>query len=913
MILPVRFYTGLLFFLLAPVLYAQNFSGQVVDAETNAPVADAAVVLSGTGKFAPTGPDGRFEMLGVADGSYTVIVSATNYLTLEQPLEVRQPSQQVLTVLALRRDPTANTSGDIPTVTLEEAEANDDGSGEVANILNANRDVFQSQAAYNWSAFRFNERGYDSENFPVLLNGVAINDPETGTAYFGEFGGLNDVLRNRESTTGLNASEFSFGGIGGATMLDTRASVQRKQIRVSYAAANRTYKNRVMLTASTGLMPGGWAVTVSGSRRWAEEAYVEGTFFDGYSYFLSVDKKFGDRHGLNLTVLGAPVRRGGTGDSFQEAFDLAGTHYYNPLWGFQNGEKRNSAVNHSHQPIGLLRYDWKPSTATSLTATAYGQTGERGSTRLEWFDAFNPSPDYNRRLPSSVLDSALSAQQAKFFREDPAYRQLNWDAFYDANRINTVTVENADGIPGNTVSGKRSNYIVEDRRSDSREAGGNLILRHSLSTRLTLNGGGNYLWYNGENYKVVDDLLGGDFFVDQNKFILQDNPAAADHDLQTPNRIVREGDVFGYNYDENIRRYGVWAQAQVSLARFQLFAGGETGQTQYWRTGRMQNGAFPSSSLGDSEKYAFQTWAVKGGATYKINGRNYLYANGYTGVRAPQFNDFFLSPRVTNLVTPQVDVSEIQGFEGGYQLRAPYYKARITGFLTDFRNESDGYTAYSPNNNIFGNIHLSRIDRRHVGIEIGLEGQPVTGWTFSGAASIGKYQYTNRPLLFFTDDQGRDIQVGETVYRNNFFVPQVPQTAATVGVDYSSKRFWFASLSFNWSNNFYYRFDPTRRVAEAVLDVEPDSELWHTILDQKKAPAAYTVDFFGGKSWRIRSKYFLYLNVGINNLLDNQNIVTSGRDAYLTAFRTADDIRLYSNEIQYAFGRNYFVSLTFRI
>jgi hypothetical protein len=152
----------------------------------------------------------------------------------------------------------------LPTVTLEEADSETEGSGGVANLLNANGDIFQQVTGFGWGIFRFRERGYDSEHFPLFLNGVNINDPETGFAVFGEIGGLNDVLpqqgEHRQDSTRPN---LLFLKSEGATRIDTRASNQRKQIRASYAISNRTYTNRVMLTASTGLMPGGWAVSLS--------------------------------------------------------------------------------------------------------------------------------------------------------------------------------------------------------------------------------------------------------------------------------------------------------------------------------------------------------------------------------------------------------------------------------------------------------------------------------------------------------------------------------------------------------------------------------------------------------------------------------------------------------------------------
>ncbi|MBL7796609.1 MAG: carboxypeptidase regulatory-like domain-containing protein, partial [Saprospiraceae bacterium] len=287
-----------LFLLLAQGITAQTATlrGAVTDADNNAPVTDAAVVLTGTGIFAATDNRGKFVLENLPAGSYNISVSRAGYLPGEAAATLTD-GQELQLAITLRRDPTSTSANaaDVPTITLEEAEEQADGIGEIANLLHASRDVFQNAANFGWSVFRFRERGYDSENFPLFLNGISINDPESGIAFFGELGGMNDVLRNRQSVIGLDPAEFAFSEIGGASIIDTRASTQRKQIRASYAVSNRTYNHRVMLTASTGLMPGGWAVSLSGSRRWAQEGWHDGTFFDGYSYFLSVDKIINER------------------------------------------------------------------------------------------------------------------------------------------------------------------------------------------------------------------------------------------------------------------------------------------------------------------------------------------------------------------------------------------------------------------------------------------------------------------------------------------------------------------------------------------------------------------------------------------------------------------------------------------
>jgi len=957
-----------LFLCCTQVMMAQMgvLRGRVSDADNNTPLADASVVISNTGYLSATEADGTFEIPNLRPNKYTIVVSMAGYLPLETVVEVKADNsvsgraESKLIELVLKPTPVAideipNTinkpatpvvTTDIPTLTLDEAESESEGAGDVANLLHANRDVFQNISGFGWSTFRFRERGYDGGNFYTLLNGVPFNDPETGLTIFSEFGGLNDVLRFRNSSVGMDPTDFAFSEIGGATLIDTRASVQRKQIRASYAVSNRTYRNRVMLTASTGLMPGGWALTLSGSRRWAQEGYVEGTHFDGYSYFLSADKKFGLKHNLNLTILGAPTKRGRSADSFQEMYDIAGSNYYNPLWGYQNGEKRNSQNTYNHQPTAILRYDWKPSDRTNLTAAAYVQKGVGGFTRVNRLNAINPAPDFNRRLPNSLPVPDQIPIWRQQLADDKALRQMDWDLFYTANRhSNYSTVLNANGEIGNTVSGNQSLFVLENLRTTTTESGANVFFTHNFTPRITLNGGANYLWYKGGNFKTMDDLLGGDFWVDRDFFSSlgkEFGKAEGNNNVLIPNHIIKKGDVFGIDYDEHIQRTNAWAQGQFSLRRFQFFFGGEVGHTAMQRHGNMQNGRFPEASLGDSEKVQFNTYGAKGGAVYKLNGRNFLYSNAYYGTRAPQFRNTFVQPQIRNKVVPNIENSVVQSIEGGYLLRAPRVKARITGYFTEFKNETETsflnsqtglividrssvvfLTDNDPSSALvdagiaFGSVILQGVERRHAGVEIGVEARLVPQWVLSGAASIGKYIYTSRPSALIAIDNGfKGFLDPGPVYQKNFYVPRTPQTTASFSIKHENRRFWFAALTLNYMDNLWYDFDRLRRTPAYTQDLDKSAPLWRTIIDQKKAPAAFTLDFFGGKSWRMSGgKYYIYLNAGVNNILNKQNIQISGRESYYNTYRNNyfSDPRFYSHELVYAFGTNYFVSVAVRI
>jgi hypothetical protein len=138
--------------------------------------------------------------------------------------------------------------------------------------------------------------------------------------------------------------------------------------------------------------------------------------------------------------------------------------------------------------------------------------------------------------------------------------------------------------------------------------------------------------------------------------------------------------VFGYNYNENIRNGNTWVQLQTNLNRFSLFGAAEIGLTQLWRTGKTLNPRFPDNSLGDSEKQSYYTYGAKAGVTFKANGRNYLYVNGFTGTRPPQFREIFLSPRNRNSVVAGADAYSIQSAEAGYIHRAPTFRTRVTAF-----------------------------------------------------------------------------------------------------------------------------------------------------------------------------------------------------------------------------------------
>ncbi|HMD00475.1 MAG TPA: hypothetical protein VKH37_09990, partial [Ferruginibacter sp.] len=389
-------------------------------------------------------------------------------------------------------------------------------------------------------------------NSATYINGVPVENLDNGFTPYGLWGGLNDVFRFRTTTYGMQALNFSFGDIGGATSYDARASKQFKQTKFSYSVSNRNYVHRFMFTKSTGFTKKGWAFSVSGSRRWADEGFTDGTYYDGWSFYGGVDKKWNDKHMLSFVAFATPTENGRQGASTQEMYDIAGSNFYNPYWGYQNGKKRNSSIAKSFQPVGILTYDWKIAPKTSLTTAVSYSLGNRSVTGLDWYNAPDPRPDYYRYLPSWQDDSSLKAQVLTALQSNVNKRQINWDALYLANYGNNQTVQNVNGIVGNTVSGLRSVYILENRVVHTNHLNANTTLNASINSHIDFTGGLTYESQKNNYYKTVKDLLGGQFYVDVNQFNERDygvNSDASQNDLNNPNRILGVGDKFGYDYN----------------------------------------------------------------------------------------------------------------------------------------------------------------------------------------------------------------------------------------------------------------------------------------------------------------------------------------------------------------------------
>ncbi|GIV30062.1 MAG: TonB-dependent receptor [Bacteroidia bacterium] len=796
-------------------------------------------------------------------------------------------------------------------ITSDESDA-ESNSQDVASLLQASRDVYLSYGSFHLASVNFRLRGLPSDQGLVMINGINMANPELGYASWSNWGGLNDVMRFPEIRIGVTPSRYAFSPSSGYTYIDSRASLFKKGTRVSYANSNRIFQHRVMLTHSTGMMQNGWAITVSASARLSDTSYYRGTYFNSTSYYLGVEKKINDQHSLALTAFYAGIERARKGMATKEVYNLVGDNFYNPYWGYQNGKVRNGYITNNAYPTVILTYIYNISENTKWTTSASYSYGKNKATGVTWYDAANPNPTYYKYLPSyyQYTNPAYAQILTQLWQTDVNTQQLKWDDFYQANYGNLFTVQDVNGVPGQTYEGKRSKYILQAQHTDSKIAN----LSSFFNTRqgkFFISGGINFGYNILHHYKTVDDLLGGDFWLDYDIFArgLTTDPLYYQNDREHPNKLIRKGDVFGYDYNMVIKRGESWGQVEYNMNKVDVYAALSVSYSDIYREGLMQNGKFPSDSKGKSALKSFVNYGIKSGATYKINGKNYVSVNAMYQTKPTDFQNIFVSPQTRNDYINPIQNEEILATDVNYFANFGFLKARATYYFYQFKNSTYLRSYFHDLYNTIVNYVMTGVNTQHQGIELGVEAKFLRGFTATGVLGIGEFIYTNRPLAqAWRNNSGEQLFSDRTVYLKNYKIGGTPQTVAGLGLRYNSKKYWYIGIYFNYFADMYIEPNPDRRTEVAISKYVPTDPQWKQLLDQEKLPSKYTIDANVGKSFRIMKKYFLGINASVSNLLNDKTIISNGIEQLRY---DANDPLKFPNKYNYAMGLTYMLMINF--
>ncbi|GAB2761436.1 carboxypeptidase-like regulatory domain-containing protein [Actinomadura fibrosa] len=871
------------FCLSSVAIQGQTLKGTLVEEISSQPVPDVLVSITGTTFQELTDEKGFFEFTAdIPHGEYNLVFAKNNYSELRFPVTISGEDKD-LGIIFLSRDlPHYQQSTSIISLSDQELDEEDGTYSNISGLLQASRDVFLNAAAFDFSPTFFRPRGYDSEYSVLMINGIKMNKFFNGRPLWSDWGGLNDVQRDQVFSMGITPSEATFGDLAGSTNIVMRASRYKEGGKISYAVANRAYTGRIMGSYHSGISEDGWAYSVSLARRFATESYIEGTVYDANSIFASVEKKINEEHSINFTAFYTPNRRGKNSPLTEEVYNLKGDRY-NSYWGLQNNEIRNSRIKTVKEPVIVLNHFWKLSSATDINTNLAYQFGYVGDSRIDYGGSrliegengeeifvgggSSPDPAYYQRLPSYFLrnenkpdyQSAYIAQ--KDFQENG---QLDWAALYLANKTSTE-------------SGGNALYALYEDRNKDRQLFANTILRSRLTDHLEMNASLGFRSLKSDNFARVLDLLGGESFLDVDGF---SEGTEAQNDLLHPNRLVSENDIFKYHYELSAYSVEGYAQLQGFFRKFDFYAAAEFSGAEYQREGFYQNGNFPNNSLGKSESQEFFNFGGKGGITYKITGKHLVRLNAAYFTKPPSLRNTFSNARQNNELVQSLKSEKIINLDLGYTFRSRFVKSRVTAFygeLNDLTEISfyyaDGLSGLGRNaTTAFVQEVMTGINKRHMGIEAGMEVRLLTTLKLKAAGSIGEYVYSNNPRLYLTSDDFTEARKFGPAYLQNYHLPGGPQQALQLGLEYQDPGYWWVSGSVNYFSNAFIDIAPLSRTRNFYLDsdglpiVNYDPEVAWELLRQEDLGSYYLVNLVGGKSWRIKDNYLGFF-ASINNIL----------------------------------------------
>ena len=957
---------ALLSFIAAAQTPTGGIEAAVVDRAGRAPIAGATVELEQDGQaldIITTAQDGKFMFRELADGNYILSIGADGYTPTRVNVKVEQGLIRDLMFVTLGPAQTLKSS-ELDASSFSEFDLDDSGYSDAPTILYANNDVYADMVGFGFSAIRFKNRGYASETQDIYLAGVPMNDALTGYTPFSLWSGLNEAMRSKDATLGMESLSYGLGGYNGLTNISGQPYDVRPGWRFSLLSNSALYRLRVMATYASGELDSGWSYAFNASARLGGNDWVEGVYYRSFAFYAGVSKRFDDMHRLSLTAFATPGNRGAQNASTQEVYDLMGDNMYNSNWGYQNGKVRNSRVRKTFEPIITLKYDYTPSEDFSASATLLYRTGYNGYTALDWYDAMDPRPDYYKNLPSYFFmedddynrenfEKAAWAEYAWTHHtpEYANYQHLNWDRLYNVNYANP------DG---------RSKYALEERRVDQNDVNLAGNIDWNIDRHFNLKAGAQFKFNRTENYKRMNDLLGGRYYLNIDSFAERDfasNEALIQNDLDyfldhnEAEKITRGGK-YGYDYLAQIRRASVWANGSYNLGGFTANLAASIGYDSFWRDGLVRKGLFaglddngqpieyagrvlttydkdgnPVTSKGKSDVAEFLTWSAKLSLAYELAGGHRFSVNAGYFNDAPTFSQAFVSARTRNTMVDGLTTVKTFSSDVNYQYSNNGYNLRVTGFYTKINDQTDVMSFYDDSQHSFTNFAMTGIDQRHMGIELGVQVPLfVEGLSISGVLSWGEYIYTSNPHMVQTVDNSaeiiRDEDVpywksqpvykiagyidGAPVYdkdadgnyiiegEKKHYVPSTPQLAAAIGLNYNIN-YWFFEVTGQYFAHSYLDMNPLYRTAFACGG--GDGVITPEEVNYMAAQEEFDPAFLLNLS--IGKSWYIGRKYNIGFSLNVQNILNN-KDVKTGGYEQTRLISSYEKDRYYRFDPKYF-------
>lgn len=868
----IRILTLLVCIFLPIAVWAGNgiISGVVVNAETGEPMSMAQVEIVGKGLGSITDLNGFFEIKNVPAGIHAVRATFMGF-TKSQEVVTLLPDEKielqfklksdiiageevtVLSTRAVKRESPVSFT-DIP----KEDIAKNLGNVDIPLILNKTPSVYATESGGAAGDARINVRGFNQRNIAVMINGVPVNDMENGWLYWSNWDGLADAASSIQIQRGMGISNVSVASVGGTMNVITEAAAQSPCITYKQEVGDYNYKKSTLI-ANSGLINNKFAFSSVFSRK-SGDGWVDKTWMDAYSYFVSMSLIPHPKHKFEISALGAPQQHGQRLDQQKIAVfdvDYALDHGvdttgitglydlgidYNPAWGaypagaslteYYNGEIHtvpnqnflNTKLNYYHKPQFSINWFWDYNDKLNFSNVLYSSIGIGGGTNTIGSMSIFPA-DQNGQVS---LDDIYA---------------------YNTNNVN----------PTYSASLNQSRVAIRNNVNQHKWYGWLGTANFKYSRELKFTGGLDVRYYSARHWREIRNLLGGDYFIDtanlNNNYTA--NPQAA---------MQQEGDKVTKDNEAFTRWYGIFGTSEYKIDKLYSFFNVSVNNTGYKRYDYFlpeENGSPASVGWKD-----FLGFVVKTGANYNLTDQIGVYGNLGHLNKAPIFDGVYADG---NEEYENVTNEKVYSVESGVSYKHPkkWLTADAGLYYTYWQDRT-----WSNKITLGGEDYytlMNGIDASHKGIEMNVNSEVAKWCSIYAMMSLGNWEWIGNVETTFTPDDNPAQDTTLYVYMDGVKVGGAPQTTMALGTNLYPFNGAYFGIVLTYFANHFADFDPTTRTTPSAPGP------W-------EVPAYSVVDLhFGYKIPATFSNAKLQLFGHIYNLFDEQYITDAtdgtGHDA----------------------------------
>lgn len=876
-------YLYLLLLLLPISLFAQTaqVTVTVFDGETSETMPYASVQLGANKGI--TDETGKIVFENIPYGTYRLVAemldSVVMNLDIKQPIvsvearikksiELEEVKVTSSFIKDERKTPISVTNID-PKKIQEEL-----GSRDIPMLLNATPGVYATQQGGGEGDARISVRGFSQRNVGVMIDGVPVNDMENGAVYWSNWFGLDVITGGIQMQRGLGATKISMPSVGGTMNILTQGLTSKKKIsfKQEFGSGNLW---RTSIGYNSGLLKGGWGVTVAASFK-KSDGWVTGTPSIGGFYYAKLQKRL-KNHLLSLSVFGAPQKHAQRaynqkvqywdssyakelGADIVSAPSYDNGYRYNEHWGYiDNGYKNMNVfkvkgksmyaerLNYYNKNQLTLKDFWVVNKKLSISNIVYASIGKGGGNKL-----LNYS-------------SAPKDQNG----------QIDWDGVI---RNNQQTIFFGDTIP--TIDNNYSPTLLKASNAMTTSVNNHYWVGYLGQIDYTINknwafsGGLDYRFYRGEHYRAITDLLGGDYLI---------NSA----DKNSPSDMKKVGDKIAEQpYEANRLGFVQWAgafgQIEFSSTRWSAFinvtgnfngySGVDkfraksltVGDTTFQLTDRdtvTYNGqTYTGNSAGAKYNNTGYKWVpggtIKIGGNYVLGQYSSIFVNAGYLSRTPMYTNVI--DNTYNRFFAEIQNEIIQAVEVGYNFRSKKLAFSVNAYFTNWKNKPfpNGLAVPDPNDPMTTiRVNVQGMNAIHMGVELDGVWKIIKQLSFETAVSIGDWRWNSNKTI-----EMPAYNTSISFDAKGVHVGDAPQTMLMAGLRVDPIKHLYFKVQYQYFDRFYSDFNPF-----ILKGANAGRDSW-------KAPGYGLLNIYAGYKYIIKKQYALTFNGSIINTLGTKYI-----------------------------------------